>query len=122
MAGMQCFMRSNASLSYGRIGGEIGQKLSQAAFAVMIKLSGHTDDLKGVLEEIQEAVDFIPTEEGHARDKAILETLELDPRFKDVLNYWIIASRMRSWFSKKRQNLMDRYKIDQKTGEELEVA
>ena len=57
-------MRANPGLSYGRVGGEIGQRLSRAAFAVMIKLSGLGDDFRNVLEELQDANEFFPSEEG----------------------------------------------------------
>ena len=51
-----------------------------------------------------------------------METLELDPRFKDLLKYWLIASKMRNWFSKKKQNLMDRLQMDGKVEIALEAA
>ena len=50
-------------LGYIRIGGVNGTKLSQAAFAVMIKFSGLQQDLEGVLDELEIASVSLPYDE-----------------------------------------------------------
>ena len=50
-------------LGYIRIGGVNGTKLSQAAFAVMIKFSGLQQDLEGVLDELEIAAVSLPSDE-----------------------------------------------------------
>ena len=39
-------MRSKPNLTYSRIGGESGIRLTRIAFAIMIKFAGLTDDLQ----------------------------------------------------------------------------
>ena len=46
-------MKSKPSLSYSRIGGENGQKLARAAFAVIVKLAGLTNDLERIVQELE---------------------------------------------------------------------
>ena len=50
-------------LGYIRIGGANGTKLSQAAFAVMIKFSGLQQDLDGVLDDLEIASFSLPSED-----------------------------------------------------------
>ena len=62
IAGMQGLAMSKG-LGYIRIGGVNGTKLSQAAFAVMIKFSGLQQDLEGVLDELEIASVSLPSDE-----------------------------------------------------------
>ena len=97
-------MRGKPNFTYSRIGGQNGSKLTRAAFALMIKFAGLTNDLEGILSELEYASIALPVEEGTERDTAILETLQADPRFEALLNYWIIASKMRIWLNGKKQS------------------
>ena len=63
ITGMQGLAMSKG-LGYIRIGGVNGTRLSQAAFAVMIKFSGLQQDLDGVLDELDVASVSLPPEEG----------------------------------------------------------
>ena len=100
--GLQCYMRSKPNLTYSRIGGANGEKLTRMAFAVIIKLSGLAADLQIIVAELDYASISLSEEEGPARDKEILEVLQSVDGFENVLRYWIIASRMRIWFNGKR--------------------
>jgi len=62
-------------MSYSRIGGQNGDKLTRLAFAVLIKLAGLTDDLDGILQSLDYESMTFPEEDGPNRDKAILEAL-----------------------------------------------
>ena len=62
IAGMQA-IAIGKGLGYTRIGGANGMKLSQAAFAVMIKFSGLLQDLEGLLDELVIASVTLPSEE-----------------------------------------------------------
>ena len=95
-------MRGKPNYTYSRIGGPNGNKLTRAAFALMIKFAGLTTDLEAILSELEYASISLPEEAGTERDTAILEALEADPRFDALLNYWIIASKMRIWLNGKK--------------------
>ena len=73
--GLQHYMRSKPSLSYSRIGGANGDKLTKMAFAVLVKLAGLITDLTGILNELDYVSFTLPEQDGPAKDKAILEAL-----------------------------------------------
>ena len=95
-------MKSKPSLSYSRIGGENGQKLARAAFAVIVKLAGLTNDLERIVQELEFASHSLPEAGDPTRDKAVLEVLNSDAGFEKILNHWITASKMRIWLNGKK--------------------
>lgn len=72
------------------------------AFAVLIKLSGLTGDLEGILQALDYESMNLPEVDGPAKDKLILEALQKDPSFQKVLNHWITASKMKIWLNGKK--------------------
>ena len=95
-------MRAKPNLTYSRIGGETGTKLTRTAFAVIVKFAGLALDLEQILSELEYASISLPEEAGPQRDQAILEALKIDPSFDKILNCWIIASKMRIWLNGKK--------------------
>ena len=96
---LKCYMCSKPELSYGRLGGERGQSLSRAAFAVIIKLAGLANEVERVLKDLQSASLVLP-EPKH--DKAILEKLSEISGFAEISNYWAVASNMQKWLNSKK--------------------
>ena len=117
--GLLLHMRSKPALSYGRIGGENGRKLTRVAFAAYIKLSGLYADLDAVLNELEYAtISFAEDNDDAKQDKEILDVLKADPRFDSIFNCWAIASKMRIWLNGKRQSLHSRYVREDQPEEE----
>ena len=94
-------MSSRPNLTFCRIGGENGTKLTRIAFAVMVKFSGLTSVLEQMLSEVEYASISLP-EEGTERDKAVLEVLLADQSFDKIINCWTAASKMRIWLNGKK--------------------
>lgn len=122
MRGLQFYMRSKPSLSYGRIGGEYGQRLTRITFAVIVKLSGLTYEIDRVLDELDAASIGLPDEKGTERDKAILEILRDDPNFEKILNSWVVASKMRIWLNGKKQSVISQLTNEKQSEEEQKAA
>ena len=104
--GMQAFMRSKPSMTYSRIGGPNGSKLTRIAFAVMIKMAGLATDLTQLLDELDYASMSLPEEEGPEKELSILETLQANASFEKIKNSWVAASKMRIWLNGKKQSLV----------------
>ena len=101
-------MSSRPNLTFCRIGGDNGTKLTRIAFAVMVKFTGLTTALEQMLSEVEYASISLPEKEGTERDKAVLEVLQADPSFDKIINCWTAASKMRIWLNGKKQSLISR--------------
>ena len=93
--GLQSHIQSKLSLGYSRIGGENGQKLTRAAFAVIVKLAGLTNDFERIFQDLEFASLSIPKAGDPTRNKAVLEVVNSVPGFEKIINHWITASKMR---------------------------
>lgn len=56
--------QKTAAARYARLGQALGMRLSRAAFAVMVKLSGKTRDLITMLDEFEFEMDELTMEKG----------------------------------------------------------
>jgi hypothetical protein len=89
-----------------RVNGAAGMRLSRAAFGVMIKFSDFTDTIQNLVDEIDLLWDEL-NEDGE-RDLKIREALKTVPNFDNILKRWESASKMRTWISDKKKNLVNR--------------
>ena len=78
---------------WANLGGENGSKCVRAAYAVIIKHSGLTNDLKEAMIEVELGID---------------EKSKISPNIKNLVKKWGAASRMRSWLVERRKDIDDR--------------
>jgi hypothetical protein len=89
-----------------RVNGAAGMRLSRAAFGVMIKFSDFTDSIQNLVDEIDLLWEDLS--EDPERDLKIREALKTVPNFDSILKRWESASKMRTWISDKKKNLVNR--------------
>ena len=68
VTGLQVYFKSKLNMTYSRIRGINGTKLSRVAFAIIIKFAGLTSDLQQTISELEYASISLPEELGRLRD------------------------------------------------------
>ena len=90
-------------ISFARLGGLNGLKISRAAFAVMLKYSDVLDDFVALKDEITVQAEL--ESDPSTKQKNLMAHIKTVPHADVTLRRWESASRMRQWINEKKQTL-----------------
>ena len=90
-------------ISFARLGGLNGLKISRAAFAVMLKYSDVLDDFVALKDEITVQAEL--ESDPSTKQKNLMAHIKTVPHADVILRRWESASRMRQWINEKKQTL-----------------
>lgn len=89
-------------------------QLNRSAFAVMIKMSGKSQQLSNLIE------DFEMESEGIDDQQELSELFEGLPGSNEILEQWQNASKMRVWYKEKLMKIAEDVQIELKEAQEDE--
>jgi hypothetical protein len=90
-------------ISFARLGGINGLKISRAAFAVMLKYSDVLEDFVALRDEVAAQANLESSETD--KQKNLMAFIKTVPHSDVILRRWESASRMRQWINEKKQTL-----------------
>lgn len=110
--------RAQPIVTFARIGGPDGLRVSRATFAVMVKYNEATCNFDNLVDEIEIMKNDVKDLFGTAlatRMQEILIDSEMEDELKELDNLWLNANKMRLWIMEKKKNLVQKLEPEQKT-------
>ena len=86
-------------ITYARLGGLDGLRMTRAAFAVMIKFSDLLEDFIALVDAVGMQNNL---EEEATRDQNLIALIKDQPHSEILVNRWESAARMRQWINEKK--------------------
>lgn len=103
-------------INHAKVGQEDGLLMSRTAFTVMVKYSQLVDVFEETLQEIEVLDGQIDiTMDAKERLKEFRAEIKDDDNFKQLLQQWVQASKIRIWIVEKKNNLSEKIEQSQRS-------